>query len=519
MKSMPTRKQVIGGVMVVALCVSGLSLAARPAQAAFTIHEYPTVTPDTSPAGLALGKDGNLWFSEKATSTAVAQIARITPLGAVTEFPIGLANSYPLDVTAGPDGNVWFADRGTNEIGRITTSGTVTEFPIHTPSADLVGIASGLGKLWFTEETGNRIGSITTTGVVKEYLIGTKANQPQEIAAGPDGNMWFTEGLTHRIGRITPTGKITQFSTGSTQRFPEGICAGPDGNLWFADEGTNSIGRMTTAGSVTEFPVPGADGEPYGIASGPDGSLWFTQPGTSFVGQMNASGTVLSETPTPTVDSQPTHISPGSDGDIWFTEFNASDIGQLVLPHFNILDVFYIPNRFFIANETTPGSQGETVTWMGLNPGIHAVVDASGMGLFGFSPSGGPIPLVIGQTVSFTFNWAGTYAYQDPYQTRATGMVRVPITVQTVAGTTDEAQVTWASSDAPAGYAFDVQVLVPGNAEFTDWQVDTTSLNAVFGPSSAPWAGPGTYKFRAALINLGNGAASGFSRPTAISLR
>ncbi len=45
------------------------------------------------------------------------------------------------------------------------------------------------------------------------------------------------------------------------------------------------------------------------------------------------------------------------------------------------------------------------------------------------------------------------------------------ISVRKVAGTTNTAQMTWASAEPPLGYVFDVQVRQPGASSFVDWRV------------------------------------------------
>lgn len=53
--------------------------------------------------------------------------------------------------------------------------------------------------------------------------------------------------------------------------------------------------------------------------------------------------------------------------------------------------------------------------------------------------------------------------------------------------------VSWATpQDAPAGYAWDVQLKRPNSAVFVDWLHGQTALGADFTPD----AGPGTYSFR-----------------------
>ena len=81
-----------------------------------------------SPADIAAGSDGNMWFTEPGAN----RIGRITPTGVVTEFSAGISRrSLPLGIAAGPDGNLWFTETGFcseegcvggNRIGRITPS-------------------------------------------------------------------------------------------------------------------------------------------------------------------------------------------------------------------------------------------------------------------------------------------------------------------------------------------------------------------------------------------------------------
>lgn len=194
------------------------------------------------------------------------------------------------------------------------------------------------------------------------------------------------------------------------------------------------------------------------------------------------------------------------------------NIATIGLPNLSIHYISYIPNRFFIPNITKVVNQGDTVSWLMLDPGTHGIVDSSGMGLFGFSPFGGAAVVGIGQVASFAFDWAGTYSYDDPFHTAAKGTVQVPVVVQPVVGAVGLVQVTWASSDAPTGFGFDVQVRQPGSTDFVTWQSGVTNLNGVFGSSDPLWVGPGKYTFRARLRQLTSGAASGYTPGASISI-
>jgi hypothetical protein len=117
------------------------------------------------------------------------------------------------------------------------------------------------------------------------------------------------------------------------------------------------------------------------------------------------------------------------------------------------------------------------------SPGTHGIADSSGMALFGFGATGGPIVTPIGQTYSFAFQWAGAYAYDDPFHTKTKGGVSVPISVTRVVGVPETANVVWASGDAPAGFAFDVLIQSPRATGFLPWRTGVTNLSQTFGPS------------------------------------
>jgi hypothetical protein len=57
--------------------------------------------------------------------------------------------------------------------------------------------------------------------------------------------------------------------------------------------------------------------------------------------------------------------------------------------------------------------------------------------------------------------------------------------------------ITWATEDAPAGFAFDVQVKIPGSTVWSPWMSATTSPSATYVPAAA-----GVYGFRARLDRL-----------------
>jgi streptogramin lyase len=297
------------------------------------------------PGGVALGPDGNIWFTEPRND----KIARITPAGRVRVFAIPTPERTPTGITAGRDGNLWFTE--TDKIGRITPRGKVTEFPLPPPAPmagegapaqnpfltglvglDPYGITAGHdGNVWFTEWLGNRVGRITPSGAITEFRIPTAESRPYGITAGPEGNLWFVEENGNKVARVTPSGEITEFPIPTAGSFPYGITAGRDGNLWFTEYLAGKIGRITPSGAITEFPIPTQQSFPsYGITAGPEGNVYFTEERASKLARITPSG-AISEFPIPLTQYairehekeeqiRAAAIAPGPHGTLWFAE-------------------------------------------------------------------------------------------------------------------------------------------------------------------------------------------------------
>jgi|GEM_PF-2959325 len=235
------------------------------------------------PLAISKGLPGNIWFAEQYMTGSIMhyRIVNTTTSG-------NMVGQYNLpsdrdvsDMALGPDGNVWFSENGS--IGKITPAGVITE--------SLVGganVTAGTdGNVWFTYAgsgaADHGVGKITASGVVTRYPIPYYYHEPKGIVAGPDGNMWFTEPGANKIGKITTAGAITQYTTIPTANAqPTSIVAGSDGALWFIESQTGKVGRITTSGSVTEYSVPG--GSARELVAGPDGAVWFRN--NNMIGRM-----------------------------------------------------------------------------------------------------------------------------------------------------------------------------------------------------------------------------------------
>ena len=267
MRSIPKMSAAI--ISSIALVATGL-LGAGPAGAAPGDVNEIQLAANSTPRGVAVGSDGNIWVTGGTSHT----IARVTPAGEPTAFALtgALANGNPWGIAAGPDGNLWFTAPDNGLVGRITPQGGVT--PITLPESGL---------------------------------------RPRDIAAGPDGNMWFTE-LGGKIGRVTMAGQVTLFTVPWANSEPRGITAGPEGSsrLYFTDSGADRVGAVFTTGQITSAVQLTTDSLPSGIAV-VDGAVWFAQSGVSKLGQLVGDGTVLELS----VQGTPTGVTPGAGETMW----------------------------------------------------------------------------------------------------------------------------------------------------------------------------------------------------------
>lgn len=250
------------------------------------ITEYSPPTPDSGPAYIAIGPDGDLWFTEQFPS----QIGRIDPNNptAITEYTTPTSGSDPWNIITGPDGDLWFNECGPNNIVHIDrTTLKMTEY-----QADGVcgGMAVADGAIWFISDHNARqpkIGQFDPSAhmVVNEYPVPTVNSNPDALTVGPDGALWFAEFKANKIGRLDlSTYTFTEYKAPGAGFMTNG----PQNSLWFTAPFANKVGQVapypapvaptkvtaaaTGVGQATvDFTVPVQSGVSYTVTSSPAG--------------------------------------------------------------------------------------------------------------------------------------------------------------------------------------------------------------------------------------------------------
>jgi virginiamycin B lyase len=225
--------------------------------------------PETKPEvrGFVIGKEGALWAAvgfdgttnPEWYSSIGGELVRITPDGTMTEFPTPVGIE-PRAIALGPDGNLWFTalsgqyatehtyTAGTRYIGRMTPTGQVDTFVV--PHADPVAIgAAPDGTLWFGADGTGRIGTIGVDGQFgRDYQ--SLGAVPDSFVFGPEGDLW---GAGSTLFRLTPWGQRTSFGLGGGN-----VALGVEGDIWAY--GFNRVWRV----------VPGAPGlDLWGLTADP----------------------------------------------------------------------------------------------------------------------------------------------------------------------------------------------------------------------------------------------------------
>jgi streptogramin lyase len=234
---------------------------------------------------VAVDANGNAWYLAQRFSNMVivdAGVLEITPGGAQTYRAVQPQRSTsPVtmeSIAIGPDGNPWFTESESSlhggSFGFINASTqTMSQFAIANVPGSISQGPGGTIAYGNYVPGGQELVSVaslngTTTASYPIDLIGSNSLQYRAV----DTTMWFTDSAS-TISKFSSSGAETDYSVCSNCG-PVNLTIAPDGSVW-SDEGNGptSIIRVTPSGQILRYPLP-TTGPTYGISARPDGKLW-----------------------------------------------------------------------------------------------------------------------------------------------------------------------------------------------------------------------------------------------------
>jgi virginiamycin B lyase len=295
---------------------------------------------------MALGPDGNLWFTENSAK----KIGKITPSGTITEYtiPPDGGNIFPESIAVGPDGALWFTTG--SELGRITTSGSLTTLPAEASLLGMYAIVTGPdGNLYYSggPDDNGYIVQQNPSGPYVRFSAPAFPGSPFNtlpdtygLAVGVDHGIWFTNigSGTGYLGRMSTSGAFASYAMPSTvaNSVTYDIISNPaDGELYFLASNPNItngtyVVRSSTAGVMNVVTGPGG---PYfdfesNLIVGPDGNIWSSTPYAVYSQPTNGGTACLIGQATGPIRA----LTIGSDGNVWFLEPSNNLVGRFNIP-------------------------------------------------------------------------------------------------------------------------------------------------------------------------------------------
>ncbi len=230
-------------------------------------------------------KDGNIWFSERASGRA--SIGMVDPrTGIFKDYPIPTKNSYPHGITVDGAGDMWWV--GDLALGRVNTkTGDMTLYPFgvqqtnkqnhgHTPVID------SKQNVWFTQSYNNELGKWDReTGKLTSYKVPTAYGFAYGLAVDKKDNLWIAEWTRCKVAKFDPTTEaFIEYSPLTRPCTMRRLSVDADGMVWYALDSIGKFGKLDpNTGKIVEYTLPVKYAYPYDIQPDHEGSLWISDSG------------------------------------------------------------------------------------------------------------------------------------------------------------------------------------------------------------------------------------------------
>ncbi len=228
----------------------------------------------SSPTGIALDKDGNIYVADT-DNHSVQKFDKdgkfIARWGGDPSSEEGLFY-YPRGLATDPDGNVFVADSGNNRVQKFDPDGSVLR-------------AWGkFGFAWRGADMG-------------------KFDVPWGVATDRDGNLYVSDTSNARVQKFRSDGTALlkwgrDGSFDGAFFYPRGIAIDFVGNIYVADEGNHRIQKFDARGNYLtkwgrEGSGPGQFKSPWGVACDALGNVYVVDSGNHRIQKFDGNGTFL----------------------------------------------------------------------------------------------------------------------------------------------------------------------------------------------------------------------------------
>ncbi|NKJ23332.1 antibiotic hydrolase [Dyella sp. SG609] len=193
--------------------------------------------------------------------------------------------STPQGVDVAADGNVWYSETSAGKIAVLRPDRSSAEYPLPDGGQPFI-LKTGKDGIWFTDQVRRAIGHLDPrSGALVEYAIPSR-EKPYFIQLAPDGSQWFT--VTAGVGRLAPDGSVSEWTVllEHPDDHMEQLSLDPQGNVWFVErnyagagpKGTNKVRRLNPGtNTISTYLVPTAGGTPSGVIANADGTVWVSE--------------------------------------------------------------------------------------------------------------------------------------------------------------------------------------------------------------------------------------------------
>ncbi|MGA2874530.1 MAG: SMP-30/gluconolactonase/LRE family protein [Nitrososphaerales archaeon] len=292
-----------------------------------TLHEYSIPGSGTYTSlcwGMVYQASKNMiWFTDVSTNTVYSFSVSANTF---TRYSLHQSESTPFGIAIDSQGNVWFTESGANKLGEVTYSGQLKEITIPTTSGSPAGVsADKSGTVWVALPSLNEIASYGG-GRFQFYNLTELVSLPAGIFADGKGNIWIMGHGTSLFAEFNP---VTHYFKSISTTIPPLNSSLPyfdymdsNGNLWFNEHYGNAIAEYNPSTSaLVEYEVPTKIASVGNISGAltmnlsPRGAPWFTEIFSGKVGTVNVSAPVplsISATNSSLSPSNPIPISNGN---------------------------------------------------------------------------------------------------------------------------------------------------------------------------------------------------------------